>query len=145
MANKFIKVTPKGEKQPRIVLATLKAFYLSQGAKVEIPTDEEVYAAEPTERPRNTAPAQPTASQANEIAQLKAQIAEAAKANAELAQHATQDQATIQQQAAELADLRTKLEAAEITITESEKVIENLRKELAKTETKANKKAAAAQ
>ena len=41
--SKFIKVTPKGDTKPRIVLANLKAFYLSQGAKVEIPTDEEVY------------------------------------------------------------------------------------------------------
>ena len=138
MANKFIKVTPKGEKQPRIVLATLKAFYLSQGAKVEIPTDEEVYAAEPTERPRNTAPAQPTADQAKEIELLR-------KANTAYEERDANLRKTIEQQAAELADLRTKLEAAETTITESEKVIENLRKELAKTETKANKKAAAAQ
>ena len=138
MANKFIKVTPKGEKQPRIVLATLKAFYLSQGAKVEIPTDEEVYAAEPTERPRNTAPAQPTADQAKEIELLR-------KANTAYEERDANLRKTIEQQAAELADLRGKLEAAETTITESEKVIENLRKELAKTETKANKKAANAQ
>lgn len=43
----FIKVTPRGSTEPRIVLASLKTFYISQGAKVEDATPEEVYAAEP--------------------------------------------------------------------------------------------------
>lgn len=48
--SKFIKVTQKGEKEPRYVRASLKPFYLSQGAKVEPATEEEFYAAEPAER-----------------------------------------------------------------------------------------------
>ena len=46
----FIKVTPKGEQAQRYVRASLKPFYLSQGAKVEPATEEEFYAAEPAER-----------------------------------------------------------------------------------------------
>ena len=133
--SKFIKVTPKGEKEARIVLATLKPFYLSQGAKVETPTEEEVYQAEPTERPRTATPA--SANQADTISKLKAEIAEVSKANAELAEHATQDQLTIQQQAAELAELREKLAASETALTETEKALEAARKELNKTKTKA--------
>lgn len=133
--SKFIKVTPKGEKEARIVLATLKDFYLAQGAKVETPTDEEVFAAEPTERLRTAAPA--CADQADTIGKLQAQIAEVSKANAELAEHATQDQLTIQQQAAELAELREKLAASETALTETEKALEAARKELSKTKTKA--------
>ena len=133
MATKFIKVTPKGETAPRIVMATLKPFYLSQGAKIEEPTPEEVYAAEPTERPA-AAPAQPTNDQATEVATLKEQIANISKANAELAERATQDQLTIQQQATEIAELREKLAANDTAIAEAEKVIENLKKELRKAE-----------
>lgn len=48
--SKFIKVTPKGEKEPRYVRASLKPFYLSQGAKVEPATEEEFYSAEPAEQ-----------------------------------------------------------------------------------------------
>lgn len=43
----FIKVTPRGSTEPRIVLASLKTFYISQGAKVEDATPEEVCEAEP--------------------------------------------------------------------------------------------------
>lgn len=67
--SKFIKVTPKGEQHPHYVLANLRSFYLSHGATVEDATDEEVYSAEPAERPvRQAAPAQ-----ADEIARLQAE------------------------------------------------------------------------
>lgn len=128
--SKFIKVTPKGEKEARVVLATLKPFYLSQGAKVETPTEEEVYQAEPTERPRTAAPA--SANQADTISKLKAQVAEVSQANAELADKDLQSQTTIQQQAAELAELREKLAASETALTETEKALEAARKELNK-------------
>lgn len=76
---KFIKVTPKGETTPRIVLASLKAFYISQGAKIETPTDEEVYAVEPGERP-----AECIASQTAEIERLQTAVDNANKTIASL-------------------------------------------------------------
>lgn len=48
--SKYIKVTPKGEKEGRVVLASLKSFFVSQGAKIEQPTQEEIEAAFPEER-----------------------------------------------------------------------------------------------
>ncbi len=99
--SKFIKVTPKGETSPRIVLASLKNFYIAQGAKIETPTDEEVYAVEPNERP-------------------------AAKQPATGADQADQAQQTI-------AELREKLATSEAEVAEGERVINDLRKELAKT------------
>lgn len=127
--SKFIKVTPKGEKEPRIVLATLKPFYLSQGAKVEIPTEEEVFQAEPTERPRAITHVQ-DADQTKEIGLLR-------KANADYEERDTKLRETIDQQAAELAELREKLAASETALTETEKALEAARKELNKTKTKA--------
>lgn len=50
MANdKYIKVTPKGE-EPRVILASLRNFYVSQGAKIETPTEAEIIAAYPDEK-----------------------------------------------------------------------------------------------
>ncbi len=128
--SKFIKVTPKGEKEARIVLATLKPFYLSQGAKIEIPTDEEVYQAEPTERPRTTAPA--NANQASVYAEQKAEIKELRHTIDTLDQDNKSKQETIAQQAAELTELREKLAANEAALTETEKALEAARKELNK-------------
>lgn len=127
--SKFIKVTPRGEKEPRIVLATLKNFYLAQGAKVEIPTEEEVFQAEPTERPRAITHAQ-DADQTKEIELLR-------KANADYEKRDAELRKTIDQQAAELAELREKLAASETALTETEKALEAARKELAKPRTKA--------
>ena len=42
--NQYIKVTLAGETKSHILMATLRDFYLSQGAKIEIPTEEEVLA-----------------------------------------------------------------------------------------------------
>lgn len=50
--SKYIKVTPKGEKEGRVVLASLKSFFVSQGAKIEEPTPEEIAAEFPEERKR---------------------------------------------------------------------------------------------
>ncbi len=44
---RYIKVTPCGEQQAIILLATNRDFYLSQNAQVEQPTEEEVLAAFP--------------------------------------------------------------------------------------------------
>lgn len=69
---KFIRVTPKGEKKSRIVLANLKAFYQSQGAAVEEVSDEEAYAAEPAYRDQSEAARE--ASRINaELAHLRAE------------------------------------------------------------------------
>jgi len=124
--SKFIKVTPIGEKKPRIVLETLKSFYLSQGAKVEIPTDEEVWEAEPSERPAGVAAAHP----ADFDKKVKELVAERDlfKKNYDLASKALDaKQDAIEEQAAELKALREKLAAAETSLAESEKVIETLR------------------
>lgn len=69
MATKYIKVTLLGENTPRYVLASLKAFYLSQGATVEPATDDEVFAAEPAYRPAPPMPDYPA-----EIARLQHDI-----------------------------------------------------------------------
>ena len=122
---KFIKVTPKGETESRIVLATLKPFYLSIGAKVETPTNDEVYAAEPSEQPSKAAPVA-DAEQEKEIELLR-------KQNAGYEKRDALRRETIELQAAEIKDLREKLVAAETAVNESEKVIENLNKELAKS------------
>lgn len=58
-----------GAKNNRDVLASLKAFYLSQGATVEPATDDEVFAAEPAYRP-----APPTPDYPAEIARLQHDI-----------------------------------------------------------------------
>lgn len=123
--SKFIKVTPKGETSPRIVLASLKTFYIAQGAKIETPTDEEVYAVEPNERPADKQPAA-NADQAAEIARLQKEVAEAQQARADLQSQADQAQHTI-------AELREKLATTEAEVAEGERVINDLRKELAKT------------
>lgn len=128
--SKYIKVTPKGETTPRIVLANLKMFYIAQGAKIETPSDDEVFALEPAERQQ--AQQAPNAGQNAELARLRKENSELTIANAELGNHAADDQITI-------ANLKSKLAAAETALGESEKVIENLRKELAKTRKADNK------
>lgn len=40
----FLKVTPKGGGRAVVVPATYRDFYLSQGAKIEVPTEAEVFA-----------------------------------------------------------------------------------------------------
>lgn len=120
----FIKVTPRGECTPRIVLASLKGFYISQGAKIETPTDEEVYAVEPNERPTAEQIAH-SAEQAIEIARLQNEVEETTKANADL----TNTLATAEQT---IAELREKLATTETKVAESKQTIADLRKEIAK-------------
>ena len=108
--SKYIKVTPKGETTPRIVLANLKTFYIAQGAKIETPTDEEVFALEPAERQQ--VQQVPNAEQNAELARLRKENSELTLANAELGSHAADDQMTI-------ADLKSKLAAAETALAPS--------------------------
>lgn len=131
--SKYIKVTPKGETQPRIVLATLKPFFVSHGAKVETPTDEEVYALEPALRPR-TAPVAQTApaSTSAETARVKALNAELEKTIDVLRNEVTERDQTIKEQADTIEALREKAKADETAIAETEQALEAARKELAK-------------
>lgn len=75
--SKYIKVTPKGEKEGRVVLASLKSFFVSQGAKIEEPTPEEIAAEFPEERKKIVvvgASAQPQPAVNATIAEQKATI-----------------------------------------------------------------------
>lgn len=73
--SKYIKVTPKGEKEGRIVLGSLKSFFVSQGAKIETPTQEEIAAAFPEEARKGSATsAQPVPAVNATIAEQKATI-----------------------------------------------------------------------
>jgi hypothetical protein len=148
MANsKYIKVTPKGETKPRIVLASLKQFFISQRAKVEPVTDEEVYQLEPALRPARPAapapgPAQ-TAQAAAEAAKALQAIAELKKENlhfkeqnGELEKTIDGLQGDVKEKDELIAELREKLAASEAALTETENALEAARKELAAKERK---------
>lgn len=49
---KYIKVTVRGSKTPVVVLGSLEDYYRSQGAKIDVPTDDEVNSAFPEEGKR---------------------------------------------------------------------------------------------
>lgn len=51
---KYIKVTPKGSEESFVVTAVNEDFYKGQEAKIEEPTEEEVLANFPEERPTKT-------------------------------------------------------------------------------------------
>ena len=106
--SKYIKVTPKGEKKGRVVLASLKPFFLSQGAKIEEPTPEEIALEFP-----ETAEAekQQTAKQA------EAQIAELNE--------------TIKSKDENIAELESKITGLEASIKESDELIAKLKGEIA--------------
>ena len=74
--SKYIKVTPKGGKEGRVVLASLKSFFVSQGAKIEEPTPKEIAAEFPEERKTIVvgAPAQPQPAVNATIAEQKVTI-----------------------------------------------------------------------
>lgn len=72
--SKYIKVTPKGGKEGRVVLASLKSFFVSQGAKIEEPTPEEIVAEFPEERKVSVASAQAQPADNATIAEQKVTI-----------------------------------------------------------------------
>lgn len=137
--SKYIKVTPKGETQPRIVLATLKPFFVSHGAKVETPTDEEVYALEPALRPKTASvvviPSKPAA-QSAETSRVKALNAELEKTIDGLRKEVAERDQTIKEQAETIESLREKVQAGETALAETEAALEAARKELAKSSKK---------
>lgn len=117
MANKYIKVTLAGETKSHILMATLRDFYLSQGAKIEIPTDEEVLAVFPQEEEKPQASTKELEEaraayeeaknlynkEANKVAKLKA-------ANAELQEKVNMLQTSLDEAEGVIANLQKKLE-----------------------------------
>ena len=116
MANKYIKVTLAGETKSHILMATLRDFYLSQGAKIEIPTEEEVLAVFPQEEEKpqaSTKEFEETRAayeevknlynkEANKVAKLKA-------ANAELQEKVNTLQTSLDEAEGIIANLQKKL------------------------------------
>ena len=107
--SKYIKVTLKGEKKGRVVLASLKPFFLSQGAKIEEPTPEEIALEFP-------------------------ETAEAAKQNAATQQATTQIaklNEAIKGRDEYIAELESKITGLEASIKESDELIAKLKGEIA--------------
>ena len=120
MANKYIKVTLAGETKSHILMATLRDFYLSQGAKIEIPTEEEVLAVFPTEE------AKPKAS-SKEIDELRAAYDEATNLYNKEANKVAEQKKTIK-------ELQDKVRVLQTSLDEAEGVIANLQKKLKATD-----------
>lgn len=116
MANKYIKVTLAGETKSHILMATLRDFYLSQGAKVEIPTEEEVLAVFPQEE---------------EKPQASTKELEEARAAYEEARNLYNKEANkVAKLKAANAELQEKVNALQTSLDEAENVIANLQKQL---------------
>ena len=120
MANKYIKVTPAGETKSHILMETLRDFYLSQGAKIEIPTEEEVLSVFPTEE------AKPKAS-SKEIDELRAAYDEATNLYNKEANKVAEQKKTIK-------ELQDKVRVLQTSLDEAENVIANLQKKLKATD-----------
>lgn len=116
MANKYIKVTLAGETKSHILMATLRDFYLSQGAKVEIPTEEEVLSVFPQEE---------------EKPQTSTKELEEARAAYEEAKNLYNKEANkVAKLKAANAELQEKVNALQTSLDEAEGVIANLQKQL---------------
>lgn len=116
MANKYIKVTLAGETKSHILMATLRDFYLSQGAKVEIPTEEEVLAVFPQEE---------------EKPQASTKELEEARAAYEEAKNLYNKEANkVAKLKAANAEFQEKVNALQTSLDEAEGVIANLQKQL---------------
>lgn len=116
MANKYIKVTLAGETKSHILMATLRDFYLSQGAKIEIPTEEEVLAVFPQEEEK------PQAS-TKELEEARAAYEEAKNLyNKEVNKVAKLKAANT--------ELQEKVNTLQTSLDEAEGVIANLQKKL---------------
>lgn len=116
MANKYIKVTLAGETKSHILMATLRDFYLSQGAKIEIPTEEEVLAVYPQEE---------------EKPQASTKELEEARAAYEEAKNLYNKEANkVAKLKAANAELQEKVNTLQTSLDEAEGVIANLQKQL---------------
>ena len=112
----YIKVTPAGETKSHILMASLRDFYLSQGAKIEIPTEEEVLAVFPREEEKQ---------------QVSNKELEEARAAYEEAKdlYIIETNKVAKLKAAN-ADLQEKVKAMQTSLDEAENVIANLQKQL---------------
>lgn len=112
----YIKVTPAGETKSYILMAPLRDFYLSQGAKIEIPTEEEVLAVFPREEEKQQV-------SNKELEEARAAYEEAK----DLYNKETNKVAKLK---AANADLQEKVKALQTSLDEAENVIANLQKQL---------------
>lgn len=112
----YIKVTPAGETKSHILMASLRDFYLSQGAKIEIPTEEEVLTVFPREEEKQQV-------SNKELAEARAAYEEAK----DLYNKETNKVAKLK---AANADLQEKVKALQTSLDEAENVIANLQKQL---------------
>lgn len=116
MANKYIKVTLAGETKSHILMATLRDFYLSQGAKIEIPTEEEVLAVYPQEEEKPQASTK--------------ELEEARAAYEEIKNLYNKETNKAAKLKAANAELQEKVNALQTSLDEAEGVIANLQKKL---------------
>ena len=116
MANKYIKVTLAGETKSHILMATLRDFYLSQGAKIEIPTEEEVLAVFPQEEEKPQASTK--------------ELEEARAAYEEVKNLYNKEANKVAKLKAANAELQEKVNALQTSVDEAENVIANLQKQL---------------
>jgi septal ring factor EnvC (AmiA/AmiB activator) len=116
MANKYIKVTLAGETKSHILMATLRDFYLSQGAKIEIPTDEEVLAVFPQEEEKPQASTK--------------ELEEARAAYEEIKNLYNKETNKVAKLKAANAELQEKVNALQTSLNEAENVITNLQKKI---------------
>ena len=116
MKHQYIKVTLAGETKSHILTAPLRDFYLSQGAKIEIPTEEEVLAVYPQEEEK------PQAS-TKELEEVRAAYEEVKN----LYNKETNKVAKLK---AINAELQEKVNTLQTSLNEAEGVITNLQKKL---------------
>lgn len=116
MANKYIKVTLAGETKSHILMATLRDFYLSQGAKIEIPTEEEVLAVYPQEEEKPQASTK--------------ELEEARAAYEEIKNLYNKETNKVAKLKAANAELQEKVNTLQTSLNEAEGIIANLQKEL---------------
>ena len=116
MANQYIKVTLAGETKSHILMATLRDFYLSQGAKVEIPTKEEVLAVFPRDGEKQQVSTK--------------ELEEARAAYEEVKNLYNKETNKVAKLKATNADLQEKVNALQTSLDEAENVIANLQKQL---------------
>lgn len=116
MANQYIKVTLAGETKSHIIMATLRDFYLSQGAKVEIPTEEEVLAAFPRDGEKQQVSTK--------------ELEEARAAYEEVKNLYNKETNKVAKLKATNADLQEKVNALQTSLDEAENVIANLQEQL---------------
>lgn len=114
MANKYIKVTLAGETKSHIIMASLSDFYLSQGAKVEIPTEEEVQAAFP--------PKEKAQASQEELNALRKEYEALAKQYDDAVSKAKKQEETIK-------ELRSQTKVLQTSLDEAELMIANLKKQ----------------